>query len=128
MIDFEPNEIGLARWVPWDSDTGGWQLEPGLESRGIPFEKAEIPHLVGMGGCAWLVFYMSPNTKGLMTVLCVPKAAIDSFAIDYFYFPGVSKEHALESEQVWLDRYDVCVEMKRVSWAKYLEERTNGNA
>jgi len=105
----QANDFGLTQIGQWTDYQSSPPLDEQLTQRGIEFDRADIPHLVGMGGCAYLIFYCSPNSGKPVTVLCVPvRADIDSFYEDYWYFEGMSREQALADEQIWLTRYDLC--------------------
>jgi hypothetical protein len=113
MKNIEKNEIGLIAFA-WRADGYGETLEQQLEKNKVEYETVEIPHLVGMGGAAYLTFYHNPKTHKDMAVLCIPiRYEVDGFAIEYFYFEmnKEREERALESESWWLDAYDRCREL-----------------
>lgn len=113
MEQAPPNEIGFTRFAYW-ADGYGSTLEGRLEERKIPFTKAEIPHLIGMAGCAYLLFYQSPNTGLQVTVLCVPlRYDIDGFMEEYYAFEGKGRDEALQDEKWWLQAYDTCRKLMR---------------
>lgn len=113
MKEIEKNEIGLTRFA-WTAD--GYQpgLTDQLDKAGIPYEVHEIPHLVGMGGSASLIFFRGTSGEDRCVLFIPIRYEIDGFAEEYYYFDGMSKEKALESEQWWLDAYERCKELTKV--------------
>ena len=106
MWDVPENPIGLSKFAGWDDMCRGKPLLHQLEAAGIPYETVDIPHLVGMAGCARLVFYTSVATGKPITTLLVPlRGDIDSFGEEYYIWIGMTREQALESESRWLDWY-----------------------
>jgi hypothetical protein len=104
MYTLKDNEIGLKFF---SSVEFGEDLITQLGNSGVEYTTAEISHLVGRNGCAYLLFYYSRKLDCPMTVLCVPiRYDVDGFATDYYYFPGVDRDTALESEQRWVDAYE----------------------
>ncbi|MCK9527004.1 MAG: hypothetical protein M0R49_13890 [Limnochordia bacterium] len=119
MREIKSNSIGLTGYSWWDdwsykplpSGKDG-TLENQLTDAGVSFERIDIKHLVGMGGCAYLIFYTSPNTGKPVTTLCVPHhEIIDSWGMEYFIFAGMPKEQALKDEGWWLIAYDAAKEL-----------------
>lgn len=107
-INVPSNSFGLTKCMVWDDlASSSPQLLEQLEKAKVVFEKSELPHIVGMGGNAYLVSYVSPKTSLPVTVLCVPhRDDIDSWYEEYFYFEGLQKDSV--SEDKWIDLYDEC--------------------
>ncbi len=113
MEDIKENEIGLIKFAWW-ADFGDPLLKQ-LEKAGITYQTVDIPHLVGIGGCAYLTFFTGTSGKN-WTVLCIPiHYDIDGFAEEYYYFDGNEwpMEKAIESEQRWIDAYEKCRELTK---------------
>lgn len=118
MKDIRNNKIGLTKYSWWDSDMRSLPsgkdaiLENQLAAAGMHYDIAEIKHLVGMGGCAYLLFYLSQKSGKFVTVLCVPHhEIIDSWGMDYFYFEGMTQAQAMIDEEWWLIAYDACKDL-----------------
>lgn len=111
MKEAPQNTIGLTHiGSAFDEDE---TLRDQLKARDVAYTEVEIPHLVGMGGCASLVFYASPVDGVPVTTLVVPQRGdVDSFGEAYYFFRGVTREEALRDEQLWLDRYSACRELE----------------
>jgi hypothetical protein len=102
-------DFGLTRILV--CDYSGDPIETALGKQGIPAARRELPGIVGMGGAAWLLGYLSPKTGLPVTVLAVPhRYDIDQFAEEYFYFEGLSWADALagDVDVEWARRYDRC--------------------
>lgn len=82
-----------------------------LTAAGITFSDVPIPHLRSLAACASLYIYTDPTP---VVVLVIPQRGVDSVAETYYFFDGMTREEALESEQAWLDRYDICETLKPV--------------
>ena len=110
----KPNTIGLTRHI-W-TELGGAQqsLESQLSDQAIPYEIIAVPHLVGMGGSASVICYVSPHTERPVSVLSVPaRIEVDASFEENFYVEGMTQAEALAKgepwwiEQVWERRADL---------------------
>jgi hypothetical protein len=121
------NTIGLTHVAhAYDGHPG---LRDQLREQGVAFSETEIPHLVGMAGCASLVFYLSPVDGAPITTLAVPiRADVDSFGESYYIFRGLTREEALRDEQAWLDRYEACRQLDEQSFQSTLREASHRQA
>lgn len=106
------NTIGCTGYDSWSADYNDDPLGEKLKKLNIPFDVSEIQHLVGMAGCARLLFYDSPSTGAARIAFVIPYSGGDTWGEEYFYFDGISKEDALKSEQQWVDRYDECRKLR----------------
>ena len=113
MLPMPANDIGLSFYNGWTDLMAGDPQEAQLQAAGRHYEKIDITHIVGMGGCAYLLCYTSLKGEPV-TVLVVPlRGDIDSFAEDYYYFLGMTQEEATKDESAWLARYDECVRLRK---------------
>lgn len=105
------NDFGLSAVATYDDLFSGLTLEEQLTAEGTAFETANLAQIVGMGGRARLVFYVSPKTGRRVTVLVVPhRVDVDRFSEDYFYFQDMDRDSALagEADMRWAELYDKC--------------------
>jgi hypothetical protein len=102
-------DFGLTRVAECDYSSD--PIETALGKQAIGFERRELPHIIGMGGNAWLLSYTSPKTGLPVTVLAVPhRYDVDDFTEEYFYFEGMAWSAALagDVDLEWAERYDRC--------------------
>ena len=103
---FPPNPWGLTHYNTWGDLDASPPLESQLQRAGVPYDQGDIPHLLGLAGCAYLVFYTSTRTGLPVTVLCIPhRSDIDTWSVEYFYFEGMARAAALRDENWWIDHY-----------------------
>lgn len=92
------------------TETNGTLIQQ-MDKAGVKYTRTEL----NMGGVntepCYLVHYTSTKTNSPMTILVFPQAGIDSWAEDYFYFPGMTLDDALALN--WRQVYD---HVNRVSW------------
>ena len=103
------NPFGMTRYAWWSDlaeiQSGTKPLRDQLTAQNVTFEEEQIPYIVGMAGTAALLFYTSPRTGQPVTVFCIPhRYDVDSWAEDYYYFEGLSKDEALAKD--WSEVYD----------------------
>lgn len=107
MQTIPPNRLGLTKVSGWSDLMAGNTLEDQLKKAGVPYEEVEIPHMGTFAGNARLIFYTNPKSGWSVTVLIVVhQSDIDSWAEDYFYFEGMTKEGAMADENWWIENYD----------------------
>jgi len=98
--------------LPKITRTSGWTdmmaVEPlcvQLEDADIPWMQHEVSNLIGTGGSAYWIHFVSPKTGSPVTVLCVPHHDLpDGAAEDYYYFDGMGYEEALDVD--WAAVYE----------------------
>lgn len=82
-----------------------------MDKAGIHYVKTTL----NMGGAVaescYLLHYTSTKNNQPLTILVFPQAGIDSWAEDYFYFPGMTLQGASK-----LDWHSVYEHVNRVSW------------
>lgn len=107
------NDFGLVATATWDDFTTSQPLEDQLAAQDVAVELHELPYIVGMGGNARLMFYVSPRTGKSMTVLAVPhRPDVDQFAEDYYYFEMASGEALAGDVDVrWGELFDRCTNL-----------------
>lgn len=106
------NAIGLTATADWNG-FGGRPLTDQLDDAGIRYGTRDLPLIVGMGGCAQLVFYTSAKRGREVTVLVVPhQSDIDQCGETYYYFDLPEAEAlAGDVDERWAGLYDQCREL-----------------
>lgn len=108
----QTNDYGCTKWNGVsDMDAKNGTLLEQIEKAGIPFTPTPLPMVSANAGPCYLVHYTTPKSKMLMTVLVHPQAGIDSWAEDYYHFPGMSGDEAAP-----LDWYEILTHVKEVAW------------
>lgn len=81
-------------------DSAGTLIDQ-LEKAGIQYEKTVLSIGVMFAEAAYLIHYVGRKSGKDMTILVIPQVGADSWAEDYFYFPGMTKHNA--SELNWFE-------------------------
>ena len=107
------NDYGCTRrdGVSDMTETNGTLTEQ-MDKAGIHYERTPLNMGTVTAEPAYLVHYTSSKSNAPMTVLVVPQAGADSWAEDYYYFPGLLPEQAQE-----MDWYAVYEHVKSVAWS-----------
>lgn len=106
------NQIGLTHVDSYDDMINTSTLTAQLTAAGVSVDRIDLPNIVGMGGTASVISYISPKTGLPVSVLVIPhQYDIDRSAEDYFYFVGVGASTAATLD--WTALYDRCVELTR---------------
>lgn len=108
----QDNDYGCTKWNGVsDMDAKNGTLLDQMEKVGISYDKTPLQ----MGGAnaepCYLVHYIAPKSKMAVTVLVFPQAGIDSWAEDYYHFPGMSLYEATQLD--WSEVYD---HVHQVAW------------
>ncbi len=105
------NDYGCTKHAGCSDMTGETPLLNQLHQAFIEYERTELRMGTLTAEPASIVTYFSKKSNQPMTVLIVPQAGADSWAEDYYYFPGMT--HAAANE---LDWYTVYNHVHDVSW------------
>ena len=112
MLYTQDNDYGCTKWSGVsDMDAKNGTLLEQLDNAGIAYTTAQLNMGSVNAGPCYLVHYTTTKSQMLMTILVFPQAGIDSWAEDYYYFPGMSGEDAAQ-----LSWYEVYTYVKEVAW------------
>lgn len=93
-----------------DDTPGAVTLADQLEKQSVPYTTTGLPRIVGTGGAATLIHYISPATGKPVTVLCVPlRIEIDCCGERYYYFIGMDRESSRRHD--WIQIYESCKDL-----------------
>lgn len=102
-------KFGLTR--VHDTFDSGDDLADQLDKHAVPHTRFDLPNIVGMGGAAWLMGYVSPDTRKHVTALVIPRRyEVDQFGVTYYYFDGLAWDEATATgaRARWADLYNQC--------------------
>ncbi len=90
------NDFGCTKWdgVTDMTETNGTLIQQ-MEKKGIHYTRTNLNMGALPAEPAYLVHYTSQKSKIPMTILVIPQIGADSWAEDYFYFPGMTMQDAI---------------------------------
>ena len=94
-----------------DMDSANGTLVEQLEKAGVTYTRTQLSMGTVTAEPCYLVHYMGRSSNIPVTVLVFPQAGVDSWAEDYYHFPGMTPDDAAT-----LNWYEVHEHIHRVWW------------
>lgn len=108
----QENDYGCTKWTGVsDMDARNGTLLEQMEKAGIPCDKTPLQMGSANAEPCYLVHYTATKSQMPVTVLVFPQAGIDSWAEDYYHFPGMTHGEAAQ-----LNWYEVYTHVHQVAW------------